>query len=73
MTAYVGDGMMEPRPDRLPQTKADLVEWLVRWRQERGGSISPANHRRLLLTRSRSDLAKMAAQIQSQEGKPADD
>jgi hypothetical protein len=53
-----------------PMTKSGLIDWLVRWRQERKGSISPANHRKLLQTRTKKELERMYQQITSQDTHP---
>jgi hypothetical protein len=44
-------------------TRAEMINWLVEWRQTMKGSISPENHRRLLSTRKTKELERMIKQI----------
>ncbi len=48
-------------------TRVELIKWLVKWRQDRAGSVSAANHSRLLATRSTKWLLRMKRQIEEQE------
>ena len=52
-------------------TKRELIDWLVAWRQKVKGSISPHNHRRLLMTRTKRELLAMHERIVSREPSPA--
>lgn len=62
----VKDGkVIVPKPARQA-----LIDRIVGWRQEVGGSVSPYNHRRLLSTWSMADLQALHSKILSGEPLP---
>lgn len=59
----------EPPKEDGEMTKAQLIDWLVDWRQQVKGSISPTNHRKLLETRTKPELQKMYERVAAPNGK----
>ena len=71
----ITDVVMSYRPKQKRQAKPDrtspkkrLIDQIVQWRQQMGGSISVHNHRRLFNTWTTSELQFLWDRIQQGEG-----
>jgi hypothetical protein len=49
------------------ETRAELINWLVEWREAHKGSISPFNNRRNLKTWTTQELRRRVEQIRDHE------